>query len=568
MNVVQPIFLWGLAAAAIPVIVHLIFRWQTRKVDLGTLRFLAEIIRENARRKRLKRWLLLALRVGAVALIAVLFARPYLPAMHASDRQRLVVVLVDQSAGMSLERDGERLVDRAVNRAKQILRETGEAADWELAFFDDAVHPLSEAPDQDNGIDEIRAPDRLYGSTSYGAALAWARDLCIKSTHAVREVHLLTDLQRSGLDWTAADSFPEGVDVRVEDLGRSNVNNVAVVDVQISRTLVRPGESALVQTTLFNFGPFSLDDAPVALTFESGRQTHRLRQLVGLPSQQAVDVEFEAPPLAAGLWKAVVSIEVDDDLSFDNRRYAAVLAAPQKRTLIIDGSARADDEGEDVASAGPPQTFFLEAALRLSEPGETYAGSPFIPTTTSLSEDGFPALADVDLVVLADMPTLASAEAKRLAEFVKNGGGLLLLAGENTTPDRLKPLIDAGVLPGEPGEVVRALDLPFRLRTWDASHPLLEPFADPQYGDLKRLAFMAYVPIEPGHDATILAAFEKDRPLLVQKPIDRGRVLWFGGSLNRNWGDWTRSRLFLPLVHQMLGDLAGLTRAFPNHRRW
>ena len=42
MNFVQSIFLFGLAGLALPVIMHLIFRWQTRRVDLGTTRFLAD----------------------------------------------------------------------------------------------------------------------------------------------------------------------------------------------------------------------------------------------------------------------------------------------------------------------------------------------------------------------------------------------------------------------------------------------------------------------------------------------------------------------------------------------
>ena len=34
-------------------------------------------------------------------------------------------------------------------------------------------------------------------------------------------------------------------------------------------------------------------------------------------------------------------------------------------------------------------------------------------------------------------------------------------------------------------------------------------------------------------------------------------------TCDREWSDWSRSRLFLPLVHQMLGYLAGLTDGGP-----
>ena len=55
MGLVQATMLAGLAAAAVPILVHLLFRRRARPVDLGTLRFLAEALRENVRRRKLKR---------------------------------------------------------------------------------------------------------------------------------------------------------------------------------------------------------------------------------------------------------------------------------------------------------------------------------------------------------------------------------------------------------------------------------------------------------------------------------------------------------------------------------
>ncbi|HEX3451127.1 MAG TPA: BatA domain-containing protein, partial [Isosphaeraceae bacterium] len=74
MHFIQVGMLGALAALAIPIIIHLLFRQRARTVDLGTLQFLKIVLRDNARRRRLKRWLLLALRMACVALIAFLFA--------------------------------------------------------------------------------------------------------------------------------------------------------------------------------------------------------------------------------------------------------------------------------------------------------------------------------------------------------------------------------------------------------------------------------------------------------------------------------------------------------------
>src|SRR5262245_43258175 len=223
MGVVQPAFWMALGALAIPVIVHLIFRWQSRQVELGTIRFLTEILRENARRRQLKRWILLAMRLACVALLALLFMRPYLLARQVSAKDRFLAILIDQSASMSLGTTGGRAVDHAVARARELLRESGQATRWELALFDHEVHPVGaagRAPEERQGpVDDLEPPDALYDATDYGAAMAWARDVCLSARPGRKEVYVLTDLQRSGLDWTSTEAFPADVVVHVEDMG-------------------------------------------------------------------------------------------------------------------------------------------------------------------------------------------------------------------------------------------------------------------------------------------------------------------------------------------------------------
>ena len=124
MGFIQLGFLGAPGALAIPIIIHLTFRQRSRPIDLGTIQFLRIVLKTNAKRRRLKRWVLLALRLACVALAAFLFARPYLLATEADARDRLEVVLIDRSASMGL-RGGARPVDRAVAEVKRILTRSG-----------------------------------------------------------------------------------------------------------------------------------------------------------------------------------------------------------------------------------------------------------------------------------------------------------------------------------------------------------------------------------------------------------------------------------------------------------
>ena len=104
----------------------------------------------------------------------------------------------------------------------------------------------------------------------------------------------------------------------------------------------------------------------------------------------------------------------------------------------------------------------------------------------------------------------------------------------------------------------RARRSPGGSSAWDAKHPLFRPFADPERGDLRRPAFTGITRITPDPAARVLAWFRGGVPAVLEKTLGRGRILWFASACDRDWGDWPRGRMFLPMVHQMIAAAAGI----------
>src|SRR5438445_6749885 len=104
MSFLSPALLLGLAALAIPVIIHLIQREKKRVVEFPSLMFLRRIPYQSVRRRRIRHWALLMLRLAALALIVAAFARPFFRrntlAAAAQQSAREVVILVDTSYSM------------------------------------------------------------------------------------------------------------------------------------------------------------------------------------------------------------------------------------------------------------------------------------------------------------------------------------------------------------------------------------------------------------------------------------------------------------------------------------
>ncbi len=563
-------FLGALAVLAIPIVIHLVFRQRSKRVDLGTLRFLRVVLQQNARRRRVMRWLLLSLRLACVALLAVLFARPYWLAFRPAGEKQTVAILIDRSATMDLRLDGQRLIERAVAATKDIVTTAGSNTRFEIAFFDHAVRPLATSESASGGrkspdarqrdltraelLQRLTVPQVCAGGTDYGAAMNWARDVLAKSPPGPRQLHVFTDLQQSGLALSDVDALPAEVVTRLHDLGRSAVNNIAVTEARGERTWLRPQDQTVIHVTVHNGGPFPVNDLQVTLALTSGSRRIDLQEQVKLEQGAAESLRFDLPPLAEGLWQGTVAVETEDDLPLDNLRHVALLASPPYQVLLVDGRS--------AASSVLAATYFLETSLRLAPPGELDAASRFQPRTVSL-EDGLPDLDKYHAVVLADVGEVERGDAAKLARFVDSGGGLLVFGGENVTGPRTAQLATAGLTVGSVGAVANATDLPLRLGTWDATHPVFAAFSDPQLGDLARLSFSACTQIAPAAESAVLAKFKSGQPAVIERRRGKGSIVWFAPCCDRQWSDWTRSRLYLPLMYQLLGHQTGYLAGGP-----
>ena len=88
MSFLSPLFLFGALAAAIPIVLHLLRRETEARVKFSAVKLLKHAPVEAASRQRLREWLLLALRVAALLLLALAFARPFVVSVSTESSRR------------------------------------------------------------------------------------------------------------------------------------------------------------------------------------------------------------------------------------------------------------------------------------------------------------------------------------------------------------------------------------------------------------------------------------------------------------------------------------------------
>lgn len=551
MGFVQASMLTALAAVILPILAHLLFRRRSRPVDLGTLRFLKIAVRQDTRRRWLKRWLLLALRLGCVVLIVLLFARPYRAEFAGGGSTGLTVVLIDRSASMGRQRDGQRLIDRALREVPQVIAQVPARSRVEAAWFDVKTEPIGSTEDSRASLASLEVPATLTGGTDFAAALSWAAARCDAARGSgPLAVHVLTDLQRSGSGSLEEFTFPKDVPVHLWDVGPAGTDNVAVIGVRPVSLMVRADYPATVEATILNTRARSLDQQSVRLRLANKGKAIEIPAVASAAAGASTTVTFETPPLGPGLWQGTVSIAAEDDLPLDNARHVALYAAAKPRVLLLDGASR------DVAALA--EAYFLEMALRLAPSGETVSDTPFRLNVFPYGSDArVPDLGQVDVLIAANIASFPAADAARIRAFLDRGGSAVVFGGSNVGPGSAASYTAAGLSAGEIAGTHAARDVPLRIAEFADGHAMLKPFADPQHGDLHRLTFSACTRIVPGDSVQVLARFRDGTPLLLERQSGRSRVVWCAASAGREHGEWGRGRLFLPLVHQLVRGAAG-----------
>src|SRR5918997_2235474 len=134
MSFLAPLFLAGLVALAIPVLIHLIQRERKNVVQFPSLMFVRRIPYSSIRRRRIHNWALLLLRLAAIALIVAAFARPFFrgATLAAAARgARDVVILLDRSYSMG---HGDQW-DRAKRAANDVVTKLANGDRATLVLF-------------------------------------------------------------------------------------------------------------------------------------------------------------------------------------------------------------------------------------------------------------------------------------------------------------------------------------------------------------------------------------------------------------------------------------------------
>lgn len=520
----SPLFLGGLLALAIPVLVHLRMRERKTSVPFPSLMFVRKLPHKSLRRRTLQNLLLFAVRALALILLSLAFARPFFP-VDPSDPGALNgplgrVIALDVSASMRYE----GVFARAVAEAEEAIREARPTDSVGLLLFSD--HARGVAPPSTDHAKSLAALSTAVAgdrATRFAPALRLAGDWLGALKADRREVVLITDGQTRALTGVSEVSLPPGTSITVRSVAPDEPDNSAVGDIAVEYSKEGERTFGVVTARVIHQGP---SESSLSATLEVAGRTIEERT-VTVPSNGAAAVTFNRAPLPDGASKGRILLG-GDALGVDNAFHFVLGGGADIRVVLID------------------QSPYVERALEIGD-----RPSFEILRRTSLAAGD---LAGRSLVVLGDLGAggLSGAASSALARFVRDGGGLLA-----TTPPFFVRGEAAGLWPGTWGDnVSRLADRGASLGFVDLDHPALFAFKQARGSDFSRARFLQYRQWKAATGPTaeglkVLARFDDGREALIESSFGSGRVLAFTSPIDGIMSDLPVQPLFLPLIHEL-----------------
>ena len=393
MGALSPTFLVAGLAIGVPIFLHLFQRHQTRRVSFPALRYLERTEREHARQIRLRQLLLLLARVTVLLLIVGAGARLVFLGRGASHPPTAVVIVLDNSMSSGRVVGETRVLDELKDLARQTL---DAASDEDRFWVIRAGEPW--LPAIPGGAAEARIAVRQTQASAAGgdvaAALTRATELLETAELEVREIHLLSDMQRSA--FTLPGEAPsQWLPVIAWTGTQPSAANRALTRVVVGGGLP-PLEGQRTEVTVTASGGGG-DTAriPVRVVVND-----RIRGAASLPP--GAETSIGLPATGSG-WIQGYADADPDALRADDRRFFAYRSRP----------------APTVSVGGAPGVFVAEALAVLERAGRLRTTQPQLADVL-IAQDGSGlgqrGTASATLVIPPADPTLLPALNRRLAQ--------------------------------------------------------------------------------------------------------------------------------------------------------
>ena len=533
MAFLNPLFLFGLLAAGIPLIIHLWNRRRVVTIDFSSLMFLMAAHRENARRFQLRQLLILLLRIAIVALIALALARPFLtlglPIASVRAKTDIVIVL-DNSYSMAYQDvDGIRF-DKSKTLAIDILDTLRHGDSAALILMSDIPNPIFRqlTPDLESVTAAINAAMVSYRATNVQPSLELAHEILTESEQLNKELYLISDFAQNGWENWSRLLNRSGARVSLIPVAEGEAYNTNIEEVRPSNQLI--GVNLPFQLNVTTANHSVAPSAQNILTLFIGGEKQKTVSFSTTSNESlntTLTYNFSTPGTHIGYLTLT-----EDRLNIDNQRYFALDVIGEVRVLCVGEQTEYLALALNPHNAPVPSSVNAGAVSKDTSPNTIDTnGVMILPTQCTPAEfESFP-LEDYDVIILADVPKITRQIGAQLQEFIRYGKSVVAFVSRHSNADSYNSLSDAW-FPVQLGSTLTWTP-PQQVRAYQERHPIFDIFPNEGFSTQYAPQFHSGVVLRPTPESEVIAHFDDDTPFLIERNQGTSTVLLYNCGLLR-----------------------------------
>ncbi|MFH1259689.1 MAG: BatA and WFA domain-containing protein [Elusimicrobiota bacterium] len=529
----NPFFLWGLALASLPILIHLLTRKKFRPLLFSTIIFLKKASQKILPRYRLRQWLLLAVRTLLLILLTLFFARPIIHFYSSQDKTSNLasVILLDTSYSMSATVNNQTKFEQAREVALETIAGFQPQDRLALITFSNRIEnktPFS-SPHSEDLIKTVTESAITCRPTTVIYALEEAYQLLTNCPGSKKQIIIVSDLAQHG--WKKIikgqiQGFDPKVMVCFLKLG-DNESNLACQNISLLSMVEK--RKQILPVEIKNFSAEDKKNAGITLWLEGKQADSGFLNIA--PQQKAVK-ELSYTFHKKGSFPCWVELE-PDILELDNRMFFIQKVLARIPVLCVDG----DPQFVPVRQ----ETFYLKFALA---PDKTAPLDVKVVNLSELEKINWPAY---PVIFLANC-NLDEKQSELIKNYWRKGGKIIIFCGDKINPAAYNRFLEELL----PAELVSVVSQKQTVSLADQQHPALQIFADPAQIDLKSALVEKFVSVKAGEGSQALFNYANGQPAVLEKE----GVILFTTTADRDWSNLAVKPIYVSLLQNLVNYLS------------
>lgn len=520
MNFLFPTFLIGLAAIAIPVIIHLFNFRRYKKVYFTNVRFLKELKQESDNKSRLKEYLILAMRILAITCLVFAFAQPFIPGKaKVKQGEKAISIYVDNSFSMESTNKQGTLLENAKSAATEIVNSFNAGDKFQLltSDFEGRHQRFLSKEEFIEQLDEVKVSS---ATKDINDVLKRQEDFLRNSGSKNKRIFLLSDFQKNS-SLIHKNEVDTSTVISLVPVVSSEVNNVYIDSIWFETPVQQFGTQQIIHAQVINKSDRDIENGSLKL-FINGGQVALNSFNVGAGAKKDVSMAFTVKE--KGINKGLLKIE-DYPVTYDDEFFFSFNAQTVIRALVING--------KESRTAGNFKSLMQNDSL-------------FVFAENLETAIDYSLFSRLDVIVLNELSTLTTGLTSELQKFVNAGGSLVIFPARKADLNSYNEAFQNLQLPKISGldtSNTRAQAINFEQGLYEGVFEKTD-----QRMDLPKVSEHYNFVQSSRSGARQILGLQNGNPLLAQYQVGSGKIYLFSVASDELASNFIRHALFVPTL--------------------